>query len=81
MSSTFLFLYILASADFVTPQFLGGPSDSMIGVLVANSFISTGNWGAGAALSGLLLIAYGACFAIVALGLRLAGRPEIKWGS
>src|SRR5262249_29801479 len=40
LASAFLFIFILSSADFVTPQFLGGPSDSMVGVLVANSFLN-----------------------------------------
>ena len=81
MSSVFLFVFILASSDFVTPQFLGGPGDSMVGVLVANNFISIGNWGAGAALSGLLLVGYGLCYGIIAAGLKLTGRAEVKWGS
>jgi spermidine/putrescine transport system permease protein len=81
MASAFLFVFILSSSDFVTPQFLGGPGDSMVGVLVANNFISIGNWGAGAALSGLLLVGYGLSYAIITLGLRLAGRKEVKWGS
>jgi spermidine/putrescine transport system permease protein len=77
--SAFIFIFVLASADFVTPQFLGGPGDAMLGISIAQQFTASGNWALAAALSGLMLIAYAICFAIAALGLRLAGLSRIRW--
>lgn len=77
--SAFLFVFVLASADYVTPQFLGGPADSMVGVLIASDFQGTGDWAAGSALSGLLLVGYGICFAAATLGLRLSGASDVRW--
>jgi ABC-type spermidine/putrescine transport system permease subunit I len=79
MVSAFLFVFVLASADYITPQFLGGPADSMVGVLIASDFQGTGDWAAGSALSGLLLVGYGICFAVATLGLRLSGASDVRW--
>ena len=75
----FIFIFVLASADFVTPQFLGGPGDAMLGINISAEFTASGNWAAGAALSGIMLAAYGLCFLVAAVGLRLAGLNKIRW--
>jgi spermidine/putrescine transport system permease protein len=77
--SSFIFIFVLASADFVTPQFLGGPGDTMLGINISNEFTASGNWAAGAALSGIMLVGYGLCFLVAALGLRLTGLNRIRW--
>jgi len=77
--SVFVFTFVLASADFVAPQFLGGVSDSMLGVQISSQFTQSGNWGLGAALSFLMLLVYAVCFAVTNLGLRLAGLHRIRW--
>jgi spermidine/putrescine transport system permease protein len=77
--SAFLFTFVLASADFVTPQFLGGASDSMVGVEITARFTATGNWGVAAALSFLLLVMYGLCYAVASVGLRRTGLSRITW--
>ena len=77
--SSFIFIFVLASADYVTPQFLGGPGDAMLGVNIAAEFTASGNWALGAALSGIMLAAYALCFAVAAIGLRLAGLSKIRW--
>lgn len=77
--SAFIFTFVLSSADFVTPQFLGGAGDSMLGVQIASQFTSAGNWAVGAALSFGMLLVYGVCFAVSAVGLRLAGLTRIRW--
>jgi spermidine/putrescine transport system permease protein len=77
--SSFIFIFVLASADFVTPQFLGGPGDAMLGINISEEFIASGNWAAGAALSGIMLVAYGLCFLVAALGLRLTKLNRIRW--
>ncbi|HUR17190.1 MAG TPA: ABC transporter permease [Candidatus Limnocylindrales bacterium] len=70
-ASSFLFVFVLSAADYVTPQFLGGANGLMLGVQIQTSFVSTGNWPLGAALSFLMLAAFVGCYAAVALALRL----------
>ena len=77
--TSFIFIFVLASADFVTPQFLGGPGDAMLGLNISQEFTASGNWAAGAALAGIMLVAYGLCFLIAAVGLRLTGLNKIRW--
>ena len=77
--SVFIFTFVLASAEFVTPQFLGGAGDTMLGVQIQAQFTASGNWGVGAALAFLMLFVYGVCFAVSSLGLRLTGLNRIRW--
>jgi len=51
-----MFTFILASADFITPQLLGGRSSVTAGLMIANQFRVTGNWPYGAAMSFILFI-------------------------
>ncbi|MGV1047283.1 MAG: ABC transporter permease [Solirubrobacterales bacterium] len=78
-ASAFIFIFVLASADFVTPQFLGGAGDSMLGLNIAQQFTSSGNWALGAALSALMLIVYALCFTVTAIALRLVRLDKIRW--
>ena len=52
----FGYTFFLASADFITPQLVGGTRGGMIGVSITNQFIKVGNLSLGAALSFELLI-------------------------
>jgi spermidine/putrescine transport system permease protein len=79
--TSFLFVFILASADYVTPQFLGGTSGSMLGVQIQSSFKALGNWPLGAALSFLMLAAFLLCYGLSMLGLRIAKLDRIRWGT
>jgi spermidine/putrescine transport system permease protein len=79
--TSFLFVFILASADYVTPQFLGGTSGSMLGVQIQTSFKALGNWPLGAALSFLMLAAFLLCYGLSMLGLRIAKLDRIRWGT
>ncbi len=79
--TAFVFVFILAAADYVTPQFLGGTSGSMIGVRIQESFLKTGDWPAGAAGALVLLIAFLFLYLLVALGLRLLGLRSIRFAT
>jgi spermidine/putrescine transport system permease protein len=79
--TSFLFVFILAAADYVTPQFLGGTSGSMLGVQVSTSFKALGNFPLGAALSFLMLAAFVFCYALTMLGLRMARLDRIRWST
>jgi spermidine/putrescine transport system permease protein len=52
---TFMFTFVLAAGDYVTPQLVGGRQGITTGVLVANQFKLTGNWPYGASMAFLLL--------------------------
>ena len=51
----FTYTMILSTADYITPQMVGGTSAAMIGLSISNQFVKLGNMGLGAALSFVLL--------------------------
>jgi spermidine/putrescine transport system permease protein len=69
----FLFVFLLTAADYVTPQLIGGPNGSMIGVVVYDQFVRLGNWALGAALSFYIVIIFGVVLAVTWLALRAFG--------
>ena len=81
IGSAFLMTFVLTSADYVTPQFLGGTGQQMVGLLIQTNFTVAGDWARGAALSFLTLGAYLLCYVIMGLGLRIARLNKIRWGS
>jgi spermidine/putrescine transport system permease protein len=78
-ATAFLFVFILAASDPVTPQFLGGTSGAMLGLRIRDALVATGDWPLGAALSFLMLAAFLVCFALTALGLRLFKLDRIRF--
>ncbi len=69
VSAAFLFTFILAAADYVTPQLVGGSSGMLVGRVIADQFGLAGNPPFGAALSIVLMAGY----AVVIATLWLAG--------
>lgn len=63
--SAFLYAFVLAAGDYVTPQLVGGTSGVMVGVSIANQFVKTGRWGAGSALSFAVLVVFLAIFMLI----------------
>ena len=51
----FTYTFILAAADYITPQLVGGTSISMIGPSISAQFIKYGNFGLGSAISFVFL--------------------------
>lgn len=76
---SFLLIFILASADYVAPQFLGGPADQLIGIQIQSDFRARGNWGVGAARSFLTLFVYVLAFGLLTAVLRFKRLKEIHW--
>jgi spermidine/putrescine transport system permease protein len=66
--TAFVFVFILSSADYVTPQFLGGSDGVTLGVQIQANFIAVGNWPLAAATSILMLLSF---FAVYLLGSAL----------
>jgi spermidine/putrescine transport system permease protein len=57
LGSAFAFAFLISAGDYVTPQFLGGPSSTMLGQFIAIEFSTRFNWPGGAAMSfGLLAV-------------------------
>jgi spermidine/putrescine transport system permease protein len=77
--SAFMLCFVLASADYVTPQFLGGPESSMVGVQIQNYFKAQGDYPLGAALAITVLVGYLVVQGMLLLALRLAGVRRVEW--
>jgi spermidine/putrescine transport system permease protein len=72
--TAFAFAFLISAGDYVTPQFLGGPSTTMLGQFIAIEFSTRFNWPGGAAMSFALLAA---CLGIVgAVWLLSSGRKR-----
>lgn len=76
--SAFVFVFILSSADYVTPQFLGGKDGVTLGVQIQQNFIAVGNWPLAAATSFLMLLAFVAVYAIGSFALRRLRLHDIR---
>lgn len=70
LCSAFAITFMLAAADYVTPQLVGGSSSIMLGRIIADQFGMASNPPFGAALAILLVLSYG----VLALGFHLISR-------
>ena len=68
LGAAFLLCFVLASADYVTPQLVGGPDGVMIGRVIADQFGFSGNAPLGAALAITLLAGFALAFALMLAG-------------
>lgn len=66
----FLFTFVLAASDYVTPQFLGGREGNMVGLLIQQQFTQIGDYPLGAAMSLLMLALFLAFYGAIAFVLR-----------
>ncbi|QCJ01108.1 ABC transporter permease [Agrobacterium larrymoorei] len=62
---SFMFTFVLAAGDYVTPQLLGGTEGTTTGLLIANQFRMVGNWPLGAAMAFILLAVFLVIYLIV----------------
>jgi spermidine/putrescine transport system permease protein len=72
-ASGFLYTFVLAASDYVTPQFLGGTNGNMVGLLISQQFTQFGNYPLGAATSIVVLLLFVFAFAVVTGAMRLLG--------
>ena len=68
---SFMFTFILAAGDYITPQLLGGRDGVTSGLLIANQFRSAGNWPLGSAMAFTLLAGFVGVYVIFTLTLRI----------
>jgi spermidine/putrescine transport system permease protein len=76
-ASGFLYTFVLAASDYVTPQFLGGREGNMVGLLIAQQFSQFGNYPLGAATSILLLLLFMFAYGLTTLTLRVLGLNSV----
>ena len=79
MASAWMFVFIISSADFVTPQFLGGVRGQLIGTQTNRYFREADDYRKGAALAVLVVLFYAALFGLIRLGLRMARLHRVDW--
>lgn len=65
-----LLVFLPALGDFATAQFLGGPSNTMLGNIIADQFVASGSQTFGSALAVTLVIALVICVGAVVVMLR-----------
>jgi ABC-type spermidine/putrescine transport system permease subunit II len=75
----FLFAFVLAAGDYVTPTLVGGPSGTMIGREISVAFGLLNDYPLGAALAFVLLIAFAvAAWILPALIARIPRPPAVR---
>ena len=65
--TAFIFCFILAAADYVTPQLVGGKSGMLVGRVIADQYGLAGNPPFGAALSIGLMLGFGVVLVLLAM--------------
>jgi spermidine/putrescine transport system permease protein len=79
VASAFLFVFVLSAADYVTPQFLGGTTGSLLGVIVQQNMTAQGDYALGAAIAFSMLAAFLVLYGVVALALRLKRLDRVRF--
>ena len=69
---SFMFTFILAAGDYITPQLLGGRDGITSGLLIANQFRSAGNWPLKIAMAVILMTLFVGVYVALRLALRVA---------
>jgi spermidine/putrescine transport system permease protein len=69
----FTLIFLLAAADYVIPPLVGGPGTQMVGVLIANQFMATGDIPLGAAYGFVTLILLTFVATLIWAAMRVIG--------
>lgn len=69
----FTLIFLLSAADYVIPPLVGGPDTQMVGVLIANQFMATGDIPLGAAYGFVTLILLVFIATLIWAALRVGG--------
>jgi spermidine/putrescine transport system permease protein len=78
MVTAFLYTFVLAASDYVTPQFLGGIRGSMVGLKIQQSFTQFGDYPLGAAMSMLVLVIFFLAYLALNSLLRVTGLDKVE---
>jgi spermidine/putrescine transport system permease protein len=74
VAAAFVFVVLLAGADYLTPQLVGGRSGFLVGRAIADQFGPAGDFPLGGALSFVTLLAFVVVIAAVLFGARLIAK-------
>jgi len=80
MASAWMFVFIISSSDFVTPQFLGGPRGQLLGTQINRYFREAGAYGKGGALAIVMILFYALLYVGIQLILRKLKLNRVEWG-
>lgn len=69
----FSLIFLLAAADYVIPPLVGGPDTQMVGVLIANQFMATGDIPMGAAYGFVTLLVLAFATTLIWAAMRVSG--------
>lgn len=69
----FSLIFLLSAADYVIPPLVGGPDTQMVGVLIANQFMATGDIPMGAAYGFVTLLLLAFVASLIWASLKLSG--------
>src|SRR5690606_31583899 len=72
--ASFALTFILTASDYVTPNLVGGLGGQMVGQMIQQQFVSTGNYPLGAALAVVSVGAIVLCLVLAVLLARLVAR-------
>ena len=72
--AAFLFCFLLAAGDYVTPSLVGGPDGLMVGIIIKDQFFGANNWPLGAALAVLTVVFVLMVFAVIDRLMRMVVR-------
>jgi len=81
ITAVFLFVFILAASDYVTPLLIGGTGGQMLGVQIQSNFKAIGNWPLGAATALLMLTSFVLCFLATQAWVQRSGLSHVHWGT
>jgi spermidine/putrescine transport system permease protein len=81
LAIVFLFVFVLAASDYVTPQLIGGTGGQMLGVQIQSNFKAIGNWPLGAATAILMLLGFIMCFLATQVSIQKSGLGLVRWGT
>jgi spermidine/putrescine transport system permease protein len=76
IATVFVFLFVLAAGDYVTPQLLGGTNGVMLGVFIQFNMTTTGDWPLAAATSVVMLATFAVGWLLVTFLSRRIGTPR-----
>jgi spermidine/putrescine transport system permease protein len=72
----FVYTFVLASWDYITPELVGGNTGMMIGRSIANQFVRVGNWPLGSSISFVVLALFLLMFLIAYLVRKTSRRRQ-----
>jgi len=81
LKTTFALMFIVTTADYITPSFVGGSKGTVIASNVSATFLTEGNLPRGSAMAFALIIAMGVTLGVLWLALKVVRRFAADMGA